>query len=300
MTVAESAAPALERSLTDDLASIAERLTRSTVQVRSDRHGAGSGVIWGSDGLIITNAHVAHGTRATVELWDGRTFDATVVSRDPARDLAALEVQARDLPAAPVGDSDTLRVGQVVVAVGNPLGITSALTTGIVHAIAPARGRGPETWVRADVELLPGNSGGPLADALGRVVGINSMVAGGLGLAVPSNVVHRFLRDRGERPQLGIVTQPVLATVQGQQTPGLVVLDVASGSRADLAGLIVGDIVVGLGGQRFGDLEELGDFLAQADIGDTVHLDLVRGGIPATLDVVLTPESEERAAGEAA
>lgn len=174
---------------TEELATVAAALSRSTVQVRTSRSGSGSGVIWHS-GLIITNAHVILGPRATVELSDGRVFDAVCIRRDPERDLAALTVAAVDLPVATIGDSDAVRVGELVLAVGNPLGLVNALTTGIIHAI------GSNRWVQADVRLAPGNSGGPLADVQGRVIGINTVIVGGLALAVPSNVVKRFCDDQ--------------------------------------------------------------------------------------------------------
>lgn len=173
-----------------ELEAVAAALRRSTVQVRSRKMGVGSGVIW-NNGLIITNAHVLRGSRATVELSDGRVFDAVCI-RDAQQDLAALKVAAVDLSAATIGDSDTLRVGQLVLAVGNPLGVVGALTTGIIHAIGPKDTF--SKWVQADVRLAPGNSGGPLADAQGRVIGINTVIAGGVALAVPSNVVERFVR----------------------------------------------------------------------------------------------------------
>lgn len=182
--------------ITEELATVAAALSRSTVQVRTGRAGAGSGVIWQSDGLIITNAHVLSGLEATVELADGRVLDAVCISRDSEWDLAALTVSSADLPAAAIGDSNALRVGELVVAVGNPLGLVAALTTGIIHATGAKDSF--SRWVQADVRLAPGNSGGPLADAQGRVIGINSVIAGGLALAVPSKAVERFLRLRVE------------------------------------------------------------------------------------------------------
>ena len=176
--------------VTEELAAVAAALSRSTVQVRTRRFGVGSGVIWHPSGLIITNAHVVRGPRATVELSDGRVLDAVCTRRDLQRDLAALTVSAADLPSVTVGDSDALRVGQLVLAVGNPLGLVGALTTGIIHAMGPK----DASWVQADVRLAPGNSGGPLADVHGRVIGINAVIAGGLALAVPSKAVERFLR----------------------------------------------------------------------------------------------------------
>lgn len=270
--------PLTRTLLTQDFAATAARTQQSTVHVRSGRAGSGSGVIWRPDGLIITNAHVARGSRATVELWDGREFDAEVTASDPQRDLASLRIEASDLPAVTAGDSDALRVGQLVVAVGNPLGISGALTTGIIHAIAPAPSHGRQTWVQADVELLPGNSGGPLADVLGHVIGINSMVAGGLGLAVPSNAVAHFLGNQAGRPRLGITTQPVLVASNGQRVPGLVVLEAEPGGAAEAGGLIVGDVLIGANGKAFAGPGDLGAILAQSGPGGVIQLDILHGG----------------------
>ena len=173
------------------LAALAETLSASTVAVRVGRHGAGSGVVWSADGAIVTNAHVAYQRVAEVELADGRRYSARLVRRDPRRDLALLRIDARDLTAARVRDPGTLRTGELLVAVGHPLGIPNALTMGIVHAPVGTR---RHRFVQADLRLAPGNSGGPLADAAGNVVGINAMfVAGGLALAVPSDDVTRFV-----------------------------------------------------------------------------------------------------------
>jgi serine protease Do len=168
---------------------LAAHLRRSSVVVRGREPGGGSGVIWNASGLIVTNAHVAWGKQQQVELSDGRRFAADVIARDTRRDLAALRIQANGLPAATVGDSKTLRVGEIVAAIGNPLGIAGALSTGIVHAIGPA------DWIQADVRLAPGNSGGILADASGCVIGINTMIAMGLALAIPSRAVEQFLKE---------------------------------------------------------------------------------------------------------
>ncbi len=172
---------------------IAEQLRRSTVLIHSGGRGSGSGVIWSSDGLIVTNAHVVHGPNLRVQLWDGREFDALVAGRDPRRDLAALRIVVDSLPAAAPADSSQLRPGELAIAIGNRMGFVGALTTGVIHAIGPVRGLGPQTWVQASVRLAPGNSGGPLADARGHVIGVNTMVAGRLALAIPSNAVRDFL-----------------------------------------------------------------------------------------------------------
>ena len=186
-TVSAAAGAALDA----EVARLAERLGRVTVQVLSgprDRRAVGSGVVWPPDGLILTNAHVARGDVA-VALADGRVLGARLVARDPERDLAALVVNATGLPAADVGDAAVLRVGQLVLALGNPWGLARALTAGLVHAV-------DRRVIQADLRLAPGNSGGPLADAGGRVVGLNTMIVGGLGLAVPSGVVRRFVREQ--------------------------------------------------------------------------------------------------------
>jgi serine protease Do len=281
--------PDQDNRLREELADLGASLQRSTVQVQSEGRGHGSGVIWSAGGDIITNAHVAHESENTVVLWDGRELRAELRGRDRERDLAHLTVAGTDLPAAAVGDSDALSVGQIVLAVGNPLGFTGALTLGIIHAIAPAPDWGRGTWVQADVRLLPGNSGGPLADAFGRVIGINSMVAGGLGLAVPSNAVEQFLRSTGARPHIGISVQPVLVPIAGTRTSGLLVLDVTAGSAADAAGMLVGDIVLAVDGQRIEGSRALSSALYGPNAPATVRFDLWRGGTKLTLAVPLRP-----------
>ncbi|HEV8438122.1 MAG TPA: trypsin-like peptidase domain-containing protein [Methylomirabilota bacterium] len=181
-----------------DLAAVAARLGRITVQIRGRGSGAGSGVTWGADGLIVTNAHVAQG-RAEILLPDGRGFAGRLLGWDPELDLAALAIPADGLPCADVRDSDSVRVGELVLAVGTPLGLAGALTAGVIHATAPRRSQG-RRFIEADLSLAPGNSGGPLADARGSVIGINAMVAGGLALAVPSATVGRFLASLSRRP----------------------------------------------------------------------------------------------------
>ncbi len=272
--------------LAAESAALAERLRRSTVTVRGRGPGGGSGVIWRSDGLIITNAHVAQGSQAIVDLWDGRSFEARVTERDARRDLAALAIGATGLPAAFIGDSRRLRVGELVLAMGNPLGVVGALTAGIVHTIGPHEGHGREQWVQADVRLAPGNSGGPLVDARGYVVGINSMIYGGLALAVPSNAVERFLR-RGRRPRLGVTLQPVVATVDGTGLPGLLIVGIDDGSVAEAAELFIGDILVGANGRSFEYLDDLGDALTDAGAGGTLKLDIVRAGRRSSRGIAL-------------
>lgn len=192
------AASAAQHMLMSDLAAVIARLREITVELRTTGRAGGSGVIWRPDGLVVTSAHVvarAHGARnlAQVMLADRRPLQATLVGCDRQLDLALLRVEASDLPAATVGDSNHLRAGELVLAVGHPFGLAGAVVTGVLHA-APARGcRTGPGWIQADLRLAPGNSGGPMADAGGRVIGINAMIAGGLALAVPSHVVQAFV-----------------------------------------------------------------------------------------------------------
>jgi serine protease Do len=215
---------------------ISERLRRSTVRVMSGRRqGFGSGVIWNAGGLIVTNAHVATQKESQVELWDGRRFPARVTARDSRRDLATLQIAATNLEPATAGDSSAVRAGELVIAVGNPMGFAGAVSTGVVHSTGRLEGMGRQNWILANVRLAPGNSGGPLADAQGRVIGINTAIVNGLGVAAPSNAATDFLRH-GPRPSLGVVLRPV--------SVGLLILDVEGASAAEAASLRAGDVLL--------------------------------------------------------
>jgi serine protease Do len=240
---------------------IAEQLRRSTVQVMSGSGpGSGSGVIWSSSGLILTNAHVARGATAQVELWDGRRFEARVSARDARRDLAALRIQTTGLPAATAGDSAAVRAGELVLAVGNPLGFAGAVSTGVVHSIGALPGLSGRQWIRANLRLAPGNSGGPLADAQGRVIGINTAILNGLGVAAPVNAVAGFLAQ-GPRPALGVTLHPL--------PYGLQIVEVEEGGPAAVASLRPGDILLG-------SYEQLNESL---DSGrELLRLQFLRGG----------------------
>jgi serine protease Do len=261
---------------------VAERLRRSTVHIGSGGRGHGSGIIvksgansaLKSDAVVVTNAHVAAVGPPAVTLWDGRSFQARIDALDRRRDLALLRIPAFDLPAAALGDSNRLRPGELVIAIGNPLGFIGALTAGIVHAVGPLPGLGPRKWIQAGVRLAPGNSGGPLADAAGSVVGVNTMVAGRLGLAVPSNEVTRLLS--GNQPQLlGVVLQPVPLSIEGRERLGLRIVEILPDSAASRASLLPGDILVGIGGRPLGSLDDLEEAL-QAPSERVLRLQFVR------------------------
>ena len=192
MTTLRMAAPAI--AVAGELDGLAALVRRFTVEIGSRNGGsAGSGVVWHPDGLIVTNAHVAREPRPRVTFADGSTVEGRLVARDPARDLALVTVDATALPTPTIGDAEALRAGSLVLAFGHPLGVAHALSLGVVHTVTTVRGT--PRWIAADVRLAPGNSGGPLVDTQGRVVGINAMIAGGLGLAIPTSVVRAFLRD---------------------------------------------------------------------------------------------------------
>jgi serine protease Do len=184
-------------SIGRELAALADALRPATVQVRIGRGGGGegSGVVWRNDGVIVTNAHVARGARAEVRLWDGRSLEARIVARDPDSDLAALQVPGALTPIAR-GDPSAILPGELVVALGHPLGVAHAVALGVVHQVLRADDGGA-CWMRADIRLAPGNSGGPLVDVAGRLLGVNTLIAGGLGHAVALPVIESFLRRAG-------------------------------------------------------------------------------------------------------
>jgi serine protease Do len=262
-----------------DAASVADRLRDAVVMVSGQRHGAGSGTIWQPDGLIVTNNHVAPEARAQVTLRDGRTFAGEVIARDPENDLAALRIVADNLPAVEVRDSDSVRVGEVVVAVGNPWGQRGAVSSGIVFSKNGASLDGLGTLgkaIRADVALAPGNSGGPLADSDGRVIGINAMIVGGMAVAVPSNTVMELLSSGAHEPGIiGIVGQPVAvpAAFDSADGAGLIITTINEGSPAEEAGLIPGDVLLAVGDRP------------RSLVGVAAGLKRMRAGVPVSLAV---------------
>lgn len=182
-----------------ELADLAERLSRVTVRIQVGDSGEGCGIVWRADGLVVTNAHVARGAAARVRFFTGDSVEGRVVARDPSNDLAALLLPAAGLAAAIPSDPATLRPGELVVALGHPLGVANAVSLGVVHEVVRGRGGAP-AWIAADIRLAPGNSGGPLAGVEGRIVGLNTLVAGGLGYALPVPAILRFLRRAGLGP----------------------------------------------------------------------------------------------------
>jgi serine protease Do len=178
------------------LTGLADLLRSVTVQVQSDGRVAGAGVVWHRDGLIVSNAHVVRGGTVWIDPPGGGRLEARLLARDPQLDLAALFAPAPGLRAAVPRELPRLRVGEMVIALGHPFGISNALSLGVVHQVAAAGDDRPH-WIRSTVRLAPGNSGGPLADAAGNVLGLNAMVAGGLAHSIPVSAVAEFLRRSG-------------------------------------------------------------------------------------------------------
>ncbi|GLC25636.1 S1C family serine protease [Roseisolibacter agri] len=280
----------------DALDAVATRLRQSTAIVltgdgqRGRPAGQGAAVVWSADGLLLTNAHVARGARALVDLPDGRRLAGHTVARDPAHDLAALRVDpgATPLVPAPLGDRATLRPGAMVLAFGHPLGISNALAIGVLHGTrAPllrhSRAGTPEPLLCADIRLAPGNSGGPLADAGGRVVGINTLIAGGLGYAVPVDRARRLVAALAPRPRLGLTVRTVTVRPRGvAPDSALLVLEVAPGLPGDRAGLLPGDVLFALDGRPLHEPGDLLDALSSARPDAPLTLEMGRAGRRST------------------
>jgi S1-C subfamily serine protease len=290
--------------------SVAERLIPSVASLRVTRRvrggmrgeGAGSAVAVTPDGFLLTSAHVVQGSNGgSASVVDGREFDWQIVGADPLSDLAVIRVGASDLPPAELGDADQLRVGQLVVAIGNPLGFTGSVTAGVVSAVGrglPTRAgsatRIVENVIQTDAALNPGNSGGALSEGRGRVVGINTAVAGvGLGLAVPVNGTTRRIisalmsEGRYRRAYLGIAggprpLPPRAARDTGREA-GVEVVEVVSGSPADQAGLRPEDLILDVDGQPVASARDLKRLMAGETIGREVAITVFRDGRLSTV-----------------
>jgi S1-C subfamily serine protease len=293
---------------------VAERLAPSVGNLRVSRRvrggrvleGGGSSVVITSDGFMLTSAHVVARTDGSgrASFVDGRELDFELVGADALSDLAVLRADARDLVAAELGDAERLRVGQLVVAIGNPHGFAGSVTAGVVSALGrslPTRSganmRVVDNVIQTDAALNPGNSGGALADGRGHVVGINTAVAGvGLGLAVPINAATRRIiaalmtEGRFRRAYVGIAggprpLPPRLARELGQSS-GVEVVEVVEDSPAARAGLRAEDLIVAIDGAPIVSVDELHRLMIGDAIGRTLHVSVIREGRRRDVDVV--------------
>jgi S1-C subfamily serine protease len=287
------------------VSTVAKTVTPHVAGIQLGR-GSGSAVVFADDGYLLTNAHVVDQDRTGVATFaDGSEARFDVVGADPLSDLAVLRARAETPSAAVLGDADKLVVGQLVVAIGSPLGFSGSVTAGVVSALGralPVRhgraGRVIEDVIQTDAALNPGNSGGALADSAGRVVGINTAVAGvGLGLAVPINSTTRriintlVVEGRVRRAYLGVVGVPAplpddVAERTGQEA-GLRVREVVSGGPAERAGLRAGDLVLTVGRTRVSDAQGIQRQLFAEVIGTALPITVLRNG--AMVDVYATP-----------
>jgi S1-C subfamily serine protease len=278
----------------------------ASLGVRTPRGaGAGSAVLFTEDGFLLTSAHVVAGARmGTAEFGDGQETRFDVVGADPLADLAVIRVGTVSAPPATLGDANSLRVGQLVVAVGSPLGLAGSVTAGVVSALGRSlpvhdgrRARLIDDVIQTDAALNPGNSGGALADGLGRVVGINTAVAGiGLGLAVPINDATRKIisalmtEGRVRRAYIGIVggsrpLPPKIAT-RLDRDKGIEVVEVVTGSPAARAGLRPEDLIVAVDGEPMSDVGDLQRLMVAERIGQGIEVEVVRDGSQIKIDLI--------------
>lgn len=277
------------------------------------QQGLGSGVIITADGYIVTNNHVVDGAdRLEVTLNDNRSFNATLVGTDPATDLALIKIDAKELPVIPMGDSDNLKVGEWVLAVGNPFGFTSTVTTGIVSAKArsisastrsPRGGMGIESYIQTDAAVNPGNSGGALVNLKGELVGINTAIYSqtgnyaGYSFAVPTSLVKKVVGDIREfgavqRAVLGVsITELTSKRAKDEDitavSEGVYVTDVNDRSAALEAGITKGDVIIEVAGIPVKNVAQLQEQVSRHRPGDKVTIKLIRDNKPRTLEVTL-------------
>ncbi len=296
---------ALNNAFSSGLGEMIEQAQASVVQVRRGDRGAGTGVIWQANGGIITNHHViAHtGSKTLVELRDGQVFEAHIVDSDPTLDLALLKVPANQLAAIPVADSTRLRVGELVFAIGHPWGQRGVVTAGIVSALSKVQIRNSNRqldYIKSDVRLAPGNSGGPLLNAQGEVIGINAMIMGGdLSVAIPSATVSNWIAQLPQaRITLGVQIQStelppdVRKALAHEQALGLLVVGIIAGGLAEQAELLVGDVLIDIENTALHDAATLRAVLAQSSSRDMVKLRVLRGGKVQEIEVSLHPREQ--------
>jgi S1-C subfamily serine protease len=269
-----------------------------------EREGSGSGAVIAPDGYILTNSHVVHNAKeVSAHFTDGSVRPAEIIGEDPPTDIAALRVLASGLPYAEIGDSNTLKVGQLVIAVGNPFGFESTVSTGVVsslgRAIRSISGRLIENVIQHTASLNPGNSGGPLVNTRGQVVGINTAIiaaAQGIGFAIPSNTASWVLsklitQGRVTRSFLGIAGAPrplsrrTVRALNRSTEHAVVILEVVRGGPADQAGLQTGDLLIRIGDRDVATMDDVYRFLTDWPAGKPVRVTVLRLGERLEIEV---------------
>lgn len=281
-------------ALVSEAADMIARALESVVQVEAGGKGIGTGIIWRANGAILTNHHVVAGARGSlrVVLHDNRAWPVTIAADSPELDLALLTIPASGLPAAEIGDASRARPGELVFAIGNPWGQREIVTSGIItgRGTVGLPGNRSAQVLRSDAALAPGNSGGPLLDAEGRVIGINAMIMGGdLSVAIPSDVAAEWVAGEPDRPvRLGIGAQIVAlpAPWRQRQAQGLMVSSLESEGPAARA-LFVGDVILDVGGQPVHDVESLRRNLIRQRGQDAgrVHVGVLRAGVREQVEI---------------
>jgi serine protease Do len=306
---------------------LVERLSPAVVNISTTRliknpltgrdfnqKGLGSGFIISEDGYIFTNNHVVEkADKVNVKLANGKEYDAEVKGRDAATDLALIKITSpAKLPYTRLGDSDRSRIGEGVIAIGNPLGLDHTVTAGIISAKGRIIGAGPyDNFIQTDASINPGNSGGPLCNMAGEVVGINTaMFAGaqGIGFAIPINMAKAILSDlktsgKITRGWLGVTSQDItddmLQNLKLKDRQGALVGNVFAGDAADQAGIKIGDVILEIAGKTVKDDRELGQIVATLHIGSKVEIKIFRNGREMTLPIVIAErkDGQEQASG---
>jgi putative serine protease PepD len=306
---------------TDSVAGIAERVLPSVVSIASESSngsGTGSGFVIESSGYILTNNHVVasvvDGGTLTVTLNNGKSYDAVIIGRDTSYDLAVIKIKAQNLPALQFGNSDNVKVGDAVIAVGSPLGLSGTVTSGIIsaknRAVTAGDGTGESSFINAlqtDAAINPGNSGGPLVDATGSVIGVNSAIASlgssfgsqsgsiGLGFAIPINQARK---TADQLIKTGKATYPIIGiSIDRNYTgSGAKIADtqgaIRAGGPAETAGLMVGDVITKFDGKAISNADELIVAIRARNVGDEVGLTYLRAGVSHEASVTLVAAAQ--------
>ncbi|MDQ1277390.1 MAG: serine protease Do [Thermodesulfobacteriota bacterium] len=285
-----------------------DRFFGDTPRREFKQQSLGSGFIISSDGYIFTNNHVVeHADKIIVKLSDGREYEAKIIGKDAKTDIALIKIKpSESLPVAEIGDSDKLRVGDWVLAIGNPFGLEQTVTAGIVSAKGRVIGAGPyDNFIQTDASINPGNSGGPLFNMEGKVVGINTAIVAqgqGIGFAIPVSMAKNILPDlkskgKVSRGWMGVsvqdITEDMARSLQLKERQGAIISEVFKGDPAERAGIRAGDVVTEINGRKIKDTHDLLLSIASFHVGDKVSIKVIRDGREMTFQVMVTERKDQ-------